>query len=400
MARVFKNDKREIIMRLLMIVGSADSIFIYNMAKWLKETMDITIDVYELEPIEKKIYDNRFYDSRNTGKYPSPNDKILYATSEKVRPFIRSFQLKSFLKGKYYDIIHIHWITSPVVLSVFLKKHCRSLCVTFWGGELTNMRIFRSHVLYRFCLKSFMREVDYVVNSGLFKSELAKFPVKRFCCATLGSSSIEFLMKLMKTETKETAKIKLGMPKDKTIVMIGYSGKALHQHLLVIDSLSKNGMLKNKIHLFVPMTRDANPLYTAKVEKALVDSGFTYTLLKDRYLSDEEVALTRLATDVIFQFSTFDGFSRSIIESMCAKGLLLYADWLNYSERLKEFEFYAIPASSINEGVERLESVIANMNNYYDLLEQNSENGKMKLLWSECIKDWINLYNRILCGVS
>lgn len=58
-------------MKLLMVVGSADSIFVYHLAKWLKQSMDITIDIYELERTDKRIYNNQYYDSR-TYPFESP----------------------------------------------------------------------------------------------------------------------------------------------------------------------------------------------------------------------------------------------------------------------------------------------------------------------------------------
>ena len=384
-------------MKLLMIVGSADSIFIYNIAKWLKKSLDINIDIFELEPSPKNLYDNSYYNLRDAYKQPISNSKIQRIISNKFRPYFRSHQLKLFLKDKHYDIIHAHCITNSLVVSRNLKKHCNKLCLTFWGGELTHQTIFGSHTLYMCYLKSLIKQADYVVNSSQFKTKLNNISIfpKVFHPATLGSSSIDYLLKLMTEETKETVKKKLGMPLNKTVVMIGYSGKPLHQHLNIIKALKTSNNLINGIHIFAPMTRDGNSTYIDKVNIALAESGFSYTLIRDKYLSDEEVALTRFATDIVFQFSTFDGFSRSVIEGICAKALLIYGDWLNYTDRLDYFGFQALSASSIDEGVKILETILPYMHNYDDLLEQNSENGKMKLLWSECIKDWVNLYKSI-----
>ncbi len=384
-------------MKLLMIVGSADSIFIYNIAKWLKKSLEINIDIYELEPSPKKVYDNSYYDLRVAYKPPISISKVQRIINNRFRPYFRNHQLNLFLKDKHYDIIHAHWLTSSLVVSRNLKKHCNKLCLTFWGGELTHQKIFGSHTLYMYYLKSLVNQADYVVNSSQLKTKLNNISIypKAFYPATLGSSSVDYLIELMTKETKETVKKKLGMPLNKTVIMIGYSGKPLHQHLSIIKALNTSDYLKNKIHIFAPMTRDGNSPYIDKVNLALMESGFSYTLLRDKYLSDEEVALNRFATDIVFQFSTFDGFSRSVIEGICAKALLIYGDWLNYTNKLDEFGFQALSASSIDEGVKLLETIVPYMHNYDEMLENNSQNGKMKLLWSECIKDWVNLYKNI-----
>jgi len=383
-------------MKLLMIVGSGDSVFVYNITKWLKSQMNITIDIFELEPTNKQtFYNYQYYNSIHSTKKPTIKNKIVQKVFNLFSPYIKSFQLKKYLKDKQYDVIHAHWITNSLVISHFLKKHCSKLFITFWGGEISHQKIFNSNYIYRLYLNKFCNHIDTIVNSQQatldITSNLRNYKGK-YHYATLGSSTIEYIIELMNKESKATAKIKLGMPIDKIVVMIGYSGKTLHQHIPIIKELQKKSRLKNKIHLFAPMTRDCNPIYTQKVEHELIKSGFSYTILKNKYLTDEEVARIRLATDIIFQFSIFDGFSRSIIECICAKALLLYGDWLNYKKRLDEFGFEAISCSSIENGVTQLEEIAYQISSYNKTTEKNAKNGGKKLLWSECINDWVNLY--------
>lgn len=380
-------------MKLLMIVGSADSIFIYHLAKWLKQSMDINIDIYELERTDKRVYDNKYYDSRN---YPFelPILKTIIRKAQ-LAPLWRSRELKRYLKGTHYDVIHCHWLTNSLVITKNLKKYCDNLCVTFWGGELSHQMLFKSHSLYMIYLNKFIEQVDYIVNSDAFNEKVHDtFPNYKgqLRHGQLGSSPVQFLVELMQEETKDEAKKKMELPIDKKIVMIGYSGKSLHQHLPIIKELEKDEDLKNKIHLFAPMTRDTQADYVKKVEDALKNSDYTYTLLKDRYLTDEEVARIRMVTDIVFQFSLFDDFSRSIIECICAKAFLLYGDWLNYTVSLNEFGFKAESNSTIADGVLHLKQVVDNFSIYEPIIEENANHGKKRLLWSECIKDWVKLY--------
>lgn len=174
--------------------------------------------------------------------------------------------------------------------------------------------------------------------------------------------------------------------------MIGYSGKSIHQHIPIIKTFSSVGMKKEFIHFLVPMTRGASSKYVQSVENMLQQSGYTYTLIKNCYLTDMDVARLRNATDITLQLSLFDGFSRSIIECLCARSILIYGNWLNYSDRLKEEGFSGITVQSIEEGVEKVYDIVDDLENYQKMGGENSQNGKNKNLWSECIMDWVTIY--------
>lgn len=387
-------------MRLLMIVGSANSIFVYNMAKWLKKSMDINIDIFEFYPPDSKDFDNRYYD-----RVESVNRNIWFNKIRFVRslmyPYYASAILKSYIKNRFYDVIHCHWIVPPLVLTKNIKRSCKALFITFWGGEMLNkLSILRSKSLYNRHLKIFLNNgVDYIVNSTISKVNLYnKYPDLK--CkhieGNFGSSSIELIYSVMESESKNFSKLKLNIDPTKITVMIGYSGKLLHQHLPIIMELTKRGELKSKLHLISPMTRDAIKHYCDQVEEALQKSGYSYTILRDKFLSDEEIAHLRNATDITLQLSTFDGFSRSIVECLCAKSILIYGDWIKYEDYLKENNFSAHPVSSISEGIDQLCLIAEKIETYKDEIEKNSSNGKNKYLWSECIKAWVDAY-KIVC---
>ena len=385
-------------LRLLLVVGSANDIFIYNMAKWLKATMDVELDVFEFWPATQQAYDNTFYDhlysaSKEGWAYRRPQASFTaaYATAR---------QMKRFLKGRQYDIIHCHWLSAPAVLSAsLLKQHCRKLFVTFWGGELEQQQLLRSRRLYMRKLHRMMGLADVMVNSETSRVRyIEAFPQFKgeFFAANLGSSPLESLYALMEKETKETAKRRWNIPEEKISVLIGYSGKELHQHGMVIEAFRRHPELAGRIHLLAPMTRSSDPAYIASVESALKASGFTYTLVKDRFLSDEELATLRHATDVVFQCSRFDGFSRSIVECLCARSIVFYGSWLDYAPYLKHYGFEAIRMDSADEGVRKLVSVLQFKGMYDEMLERNSQRGRTHFLWSECIKGWVNAYRTTL----
>lgn len=383
-------------MKILLIVSNANDIFITNMTKWLKASMpDCTIDIFSFyfsEVQGKNTYfNNVFYVNRNIW-----HQKVNDIFAGLVFPFYASRELKRFLKNKHYDIIQCHRIVPELALTRGLKKYCNKLCATFWGGELDNVeKILKSSKLYNRKLDKFLSELDYVINSkAALKRIIERYPIvaNKQIEAHFGSAPLEELYNLMQTESKFESKTKLSIATDKFIILIGYSGKQLHQHLPIIDELAKRDELKDRIHLLAPMTRGAGKDYCDEVDTALKASGYTYTLLRDRFLSDEEIARLRNATDITLQLSTFDGFSRSILECMCAKSVLIYGDWLDYVEHLENGKLIGHPVPSIEAGIDLMKNVADNIEAYKEEVEQNYINGKAKNLWSDCIKDWVNAY--------
>ncbi len=380
--------------KILLIVGNPKDVFVYNYAKWLKMTTNCSIDVFGFFPSNKYNCSYQYYD--NVGE--ATTCTIRYVRSL-MNPFIKNKNLNTFLKGKYYDIIHCQWVTSPMVIQNNIKAYCRKFIITFWGGEFKTQTILMSKKLYRYFLNRLSKHVDCIIREKNGKSRLPELlPYFRglYRTASLGSAPMEALYSLMAVEDKSSSKEKLNMPSNKVIVLIGYSGKSIHRHIQIIKELSKYPELQNKIHLFAPMTRGGEESYIQLVEECLKASGFSYTLLSGRFLNDEDVARTRNATDVVMQLSEFDGVSRSIIECLCARAVMIYGDWLNYDQYLLPYGFEGISVSSIETGVAKLSHLVDDINNYEEITHRNSENGRNIALWSECIKDWVNAYEELL----
>lgn len=382
--------------KLLLIVGNANDVFIYNFSKWLKTKMNnISIDVFDFFHSERQGYNNEYYDNISSVKLSLiSNMKFIRSFST---PFEQSYYLRKFIKDKHYDIIHCQWLLPATILTSNLDSHCDKLYATFWGGELEKQEICHSHKLYMICLKRFLKTVSTVVNAKAFQTKLNnQFPFLKsnYHIANLGSAAIDELYNLIETEDKDKNKSKeyYSIDPQKKVVLIGYSGKSAHNHIPIIEKFKKSADYKDKIHFLAPMSRGGNDDYIKQVEEALMCSGFSYTLISGKYLSDREVAIVRHITDIALQFSTVDGFSRSIVECLCAKSVLLYGDWLDYSQYLKTYNFSAITVSSIEEGVKKCCEVVDNFEDYKLLTENNSLNGKGNFCWSKCIDDWITLY--------
>lgn len=378
-------------MKLLLVVGTANDLIIYNYAKWLKKSIDVHIDVFEFFPNKNSRYGNEYY------------DEVASANPVRIKiGFLRSFNyfparrvLEKFLEHRHYDAIHCHWLLPETITARGLKEHCNKLYATFWGGEYETMNMLHSHRAYLNALDRFLSGIDYMVNSvSENKKKLKIFPqlAGKQLTGYFGSSTLESLFKLMENESKRESKIYMNIAPDKYTVMIGYSGKRIHRHIRIISEVVRQSSNKDKIHFLVPMTRDASEKYIQEVESRLNTSGISYTLQKGGFLSDEEVARLRNATDITLQLSEYDGFSRSILEALCAGSILIYGDWLDYETHLNEKDLYAVSVSSINEGISKMDTVISDFSEFSERTLRNKEHGSREL-WSECIQSWIDAYS-------
>lgn len=377
--------------KLLIISSLVNDIFICNIAKWLKSQTDIQIDIFHYFDSDEQKCDLSVFDSitriDNKGSY-------FRGSAFKLRHQAR--KVSKMLEGRHYDIIQCHGALSITVQIPHLEKYCDKLCLTFWGGEMDTMKVWWSNRIYRMKLRSFLKSVTHVINSPIYNRFLTgKYPFLegKVRNARFGSAPLENLSELMEKETKDSSKQNLDIDPTKLTVLIGYSGKEVHRHLAVINEFTGNERLKEKLHLLAPMTRGAHKAYTQNVENALKSSGYSYTLLKDRFLTDEDIARLRNATDITLQMSEYDGFSRSIVECLCAKSILIFGDWLDYDIRLSEEGFKGIKVESIKECIEKISQISDNREEYSKDCEMNHTNGFRNNLWNNCIADWIRIYS-------
>ena len=382
-------------MKLLMIVGQADDIFIVNMAKWLKKTMDIEIDIIaHTQDKNSQTDDVSYYHSVDI-----MSQRFLFETIPFVRRFTldwdKNRKLRKLLKGRYYDIIHCHFIAGMLAGADFLKNHCKKLYFTFWGGETQRSKYWGSNKIFRKKFTNILRKYsDGIVNGGIGLSKKWSDGdwIPTIYYGSFGSSSIDYLYDMMQKSTKENAKTYYNIPVNKVSVQICYSGKPIHRQFEIIECLIKKPELIPYIHIVAPMTRGADATFVEDLENRLKNSGYSYTIIKDRFLTDVEIATLRFAVDVVLQLSIWDGYSRSIIECLCAGSILIYGDWLNYRLPFQKDGFSGEEVRSIDKAVEKLNEYIKFTDKYKTMIETNQFVGKTKYRWAECIKDWKAVY--------
>lgn len=395
-------------MKILLVSDTARSVFVYNFAYWMRQQPGVeAVDVFEFHAGDDKSTGG--YDYSPFTEVGTAPDRYWYSGVPLLKKIpdhaSRRGSLMSFLKGRRYDIIHCHWLTCPTVMATGLRDHCRRLFVTFWGGEETNMHMYGSHAVYMRFLRRFMRRADCMIGPQVGVDRRARlFPGGHFgkACAELGSDIVDAMRQMIERgTTRADAKRALSIDPSATTILLGYSGKSLHNHLPIIEqlqALSDAGRLPSApLHLLAPMTRFSEPGYADQVEEALRRLALPYTMVRDKFMPNEAVARLRLATDVALQLSQFDGFSRSIVECLAAESVVIYGQWLDdYPARLSSYGFRAEPATTVAEAVALAVSFAEAPEAVAPLVEGNRAAALRGFSWPQCILPWLDAYRESL----
>ena len=99
-------------MKLLLIVGCANDIFVYNYAKWLKKSMSVSIDIFEFFPSSQQSFGAEYDDSVT----------------------IAEGYFLPFRRGKML-------IDSSIVVALFIIKRCYYLSVAVFIKSATTMHL-------------------------------------------------------------------------------------------------------------------------------------------------------------------------------------------------------------------------------------------------------------------
>lgn len=381
----------------ILILGNINSIFILNYVKALKTKINCQIDIFTI-PIElqQKKYVSQFikYFS-NIYEISEYNKKII-----KHIPKIRGlFQIKSIANQindlRDYDICHIHYLLDfygPVASQIVKKS--KKLVISIYGSDFYRAKGWVKRFQYPIikCADriTFVNQQTLEEFGNYFKEiDKNKLKVKEF-----GSTPLDTLKK-NKNISKEECKDFFNIPTNNVVVTCGYNASPFHQHIKMIKSINmvKHKLPANLLFLF-PFTYIFNNTYFLEVKNLLDKSNLNYKIFTD-FLSDEEVAKLRKASDVMINAQTTDQLSDSMLESLYAGNIVISGDWLPYNI-LEDKGIFMLKISSVEEIGEKLIYV---MDNIERLRESFSGNGKIigKILsWDNKIDEWIEMYLEIL----
>ena len=204
-----------------------------------------------------------------------------------------------------------------------------------------------------------------------------------------GLSILDILKEKCEKSPLADVREKWGIPKDKTVVAVGYNGIPEQQHLAVLKEIGKlNKKTKEKLFLILQMTYGdgGTKEYHEQVLAAACATGCEYSGIQN-FLTDEQVAELRIITDIFINAQTTDAFSGSVSENLFTGTVLMNASWLRYQE-FKDYAFKYLEFKSMSEIGTLIERVLASG---FDV-SGNKELVWQLRSWENCALKWKKIY--------
>jgi len=301
------------------------------------------------------------------------------------------------LRRDKFDVIHIHFMAlSYIVLACLLKRKTTVLLGSFWGSDLfrvskTIVNLSQRLMGFFDCFTVFteaMRKKFFDLYSEKYSEKLKMMK--------FGFSGYDDINEVIKKYSKKNCKEYFGVPAEKTTISIGYNARKEQQHIEVLTELraAPREIWKKTIFVF-PLTYataadNKSVLVNSLVE--LLDAMQVDYIILDSFLTDEEIAMLRVSTDIFIHAQTTDAFSASVQEYIFAGATVINPTWIQYDETIKQCAASFLEYSSLNElpvlmnnvlGAER-NAVLTDSNMLYKLFS-----------WDSVKESWQELYRTL-----
>lgn len=298
---------------------------------------------------------------------------------------VQKFFLKNLLLklSANYDYIDIHYMAKEYI--DFLLLLSKPYKVTIWGSDFYRMKETEIEGK-RECLK---KASLIQVETEHVKNDLVKFEPSYLDKIRVCNFGIDIIDDIDRVEQKDRH-IKCY---DKIIVTCGYNGSEGQQHLIMIEALQKlPEEIKGKIMVYYPMTYGLDTSYRLKVIEALSKVNYDFKIFENR-LSDEELALLRLDTDVALNIQITDSLSSSLMQHLYAGNVVVVGDWLPYEFLYEKGIYYK--TTSIENITKTIESILVNLHFYKDLSSGNKNIVRSVSAWSEVANRQNEIYKEL-----
>jgi hypothetical protein len=266
---------------------------------------------------------------------------------------------------KDYDTFHFHFIQYSYLRELFLVPNSKKIVCTFWGSDLLRTNDILNFYFVKKALNKATiitcqsEELKEIILSKFGRNLADKVQIATFPIYKKIYDLIDYYEE--NDEAIVAFKSKFGYSKDKINILIGHSGSRYNNHLKIIESLTN---IKNKeaIHLIVNLnyaiTEDEKETYKEELNKALNSLNISFVILEKFFVNDE-LALSRLASDIFIHTPISDALSGTMLELLYASNIVITGSWLPYKTyRKAQLEYQEI--YEFNELTQKLDNVIEN----------------------------------------
>lgn len=405
----------------ILIIGNFNSVFVKNFIRSIHTYSNdirenITVDILEsggVSPnsdILKEFRSKGWIEEFFTGKLILPVGR-----NSKLWRLLKKLKNNGLVKLAKFLLLS-RKMSNPIIDNInnnFIRKYDTILLQGFGGIEMSlfnQLRIENQHVVGAFWgsdfyrrekmgdsfLKKIINKCDRVIiSTQQMQSDIsAVFHIEKTKIrkALFGIQPLQNLYEL-RLVPQIISKSKIGLVDKNFVITCGYNATPDHQHIEILKALvSVKDVLPHRTKVIFPMTYGRELNYMEQVKIAIANSGIDCIVMEE-FLTDEEVAHLRKATDFFIQIQATDANSGSFREHLAAQNLVLTGSWLPYKEYQSEGVFFET-IDHISQLSKKIKEVLANFSELKTKAEKMNSFDKFKTsLWSECIKDWYNILN-------
>lgn len=315
----------------ILFLGNANNPLLINLAIELRKIRPvITIDIVSESPVTNQLAKTAF------GNITFIPEGKFFRSIPVVKTIWMAGQFRKALASirKEYDVVHMFFLHVGYTKSVkLLDALAPKFIVSVFGSEL-----YRSPEIVLKQLEKLAGKADVITaaNSQTLLDFRKRFQIQESKCVIrrFGLRPLDNLKALAAVD-KRVHKRAVGIDEDKFVITCGYNASRGQQHEAIIESLGKHitELPPNYLLLF-PLASGGDVARREQIRSQLTTLGLKYQFITE-YLSDENLAHLRAATDIMIQVQTSDQLSGAMQEHMYAGNVVITGAWLPY-EVLRE----------------------------------------------------------------
>lgn len=288
-----------------------------------------------------------------------------------------------------YDLIDFHaYSVNYISYMRFAVEKGIPFDITLWGSDimranddlLVKKRWGFENCRYIKCTEN-LRQVLSEKYAGVFD-----YKVKN---VYFGNSEYELIDTILPQTVQEFRNSLLG-DGCSILVSCGYNGSEAQNHFSIIKALeSLPQEIKSRVFFLFPMTYGGSSDYLSKVRRTLHETGIRFRIIDD-YVPAEDIAIIRLASDVVLNIQKTDAFSASLQGHLYCNNVLIVGEWLNYIALDKAGVFYIkTPLSQLRN---HLIEVLTDLQSFKNKCVSNHNVMKQMTSWPSVIPTWADTY--------
>jgi len=292
-----------------------------------------------------------------------------------------------------FDTFHFHFMQYSYLRELFLVPKNKKIVCSFWGSDLLRTNDILNFYFVKKALNKATTitcqsaELKEIVLSKFGRNLTDKIQIVTFPVY----DQVYNLMDLNynNQETINRFKTNFNYSLDKINILVGHSGSMANNHLKIINSL-ENFKNKDKVHLIINLnyaiTASEKETYKKELHSALNKLDCSYVIL-EKFFVGEELAISRLASDIFIHTPISDALSGTMLELLYASNIVITGSWLPYKTyRKASLDYYEI--NDFLELAKKLDSTIENFESEKNAVSKNKFSIREHFIANNDIKKW------------